>query len=358
MDGQTEESMPQWATVLLSQIKALNDTVNELQSHRTEDRATAPSTTPGPRPNTEEKPTKHLGPLAEYDGNPEQLEPWISQAQAKLHVDYVGCSEITRFYMLHNRLRGEASRQLQPWVQAIANTEHMTPQGLINQLRLSFGDPHTKEKAQRKLHKLKQANRTFMEYFTEYRKLVLEAGGTGWPDEIKKSYLEAGLSTELQKCMIGKNADGKSFEEYCNELKQTSDQLESFNLRNTGVRHNNRTWRPNTTATMGLTASKPTESHADEMDWEPSRSVRSNRVSSRTNGRRATWVSKETLDYRREKDLCLRCGNQGHNLKDCSFLPARRPITTNKASTNDRADIDLSLSLPDSEENRGNPGKA
>ena len=54
----------------------------------------------------------------------------------------------------------------------------MTAQELIGQLRLSFGDPHVKEKARRKLHKLRQTNRPFMEYFTEYRRLVLEAGGS------------------------------------------------------------------------------------------------------------------------------------------------------------------------------------
>ena len=80
--------------------------------------------------------------------------------------------------MIHNQLRGEASRQLQPWVQAITGTPHMTAQELIGQLRLSFGDPHVKEKARRKLHKLRQTNRPFMEYFTEYRRLVLKAGGS------------------------------------------------------------------------------------------------------------------------------------------------------------------------------------
>ena len=108
----------------------------------------------------------------------------------------------------------------------------MTAQELIGQLRLSFGDPHVKEKARRKLYKLRQTNRPFMEYFTEYRRLVLEAGGSNWPDEIKKSYLEAGLSLELQRCMIGKDTSNKSFEDYYSELKQASDQLEAFNLRN------------------------------------------------------------------------------------------------------------------------------
>ncbi|KAF4302771.1 hypothetical protein GTA08_BOTSDO08744 [Botryosphaeria dothidea] len=158
----------------------------------------------------------------------------IAQAQAKLVVDYTSCTEATKFFMLHNRLRGEAARQLQPWVQASTNTTSMTAQCLLDQLRLSFGDPHVQEKAQRKLHKLRQTNKPFMEYFTEFRKLVLEAGGTNWPDEILKAYLEAGLSQELQRSIIGLGNTSQSFEDYCTELKRVSDQLEAFNLRNTG----------------------------------------------------------------------------------------------------------------------------
>lgn len=73
-----------------------------------------------------------------------------------------------------------------------------------------------------------------MEHFTEFRKLVLEAGGTHWPDEILKAYLEAGLSQELQRSMIGLGSTSQSFEDYYTELKRVSDQLEAFNLRNNG----------------------------------------------------------------------------------------------------------------------------
>ena len=78
-----------------------------------------------------------------------------------------------------------------------------------------------------------------MEYFTEYRKLLLEAGGSLWPDEMKKSFLENGLNVDLQRHMISKSTGNESFEELCNELKQTSDRLEAFNLRNHNFGINN-----------------------------------------------------------------------------------------------------------------------
>lgn len=60
------------------------------------------------------EPTKRLGPLAEYNGDRDKLEPWIAQARAKLTVDYANCTKATKFFALYNRLRGEAARQLQP----------------------------------------------------------------------------------------------------------------------------------------------------------------------------------------------------------------------------------------------------
>ena len=89
----------------------------------------------------EGKPTKYLGPLATFDGKREELEPWISQVEAKLKIDFCNCNTATQFFMVHNQLRGEASRQLQPWVQTTMGLPEMNPQELIHQLHLSFGDP-------------------------------------------------------------------------------------------------------------------------------------------------------------------------------------------------------------------------
>jgi len=317
MDAQEQEP-PQWANALLARIDYLDNVIRGIQNipgNQTAD--STPTATTTMEAQLSGKPTKHLGSLATYDGNREELESWISQAEAKLQVDYGECSEATRFFMVHNQLRGEASRQLQPWVQAVVNTQHMTAQGLIGQLRLSFGDPHSKEKAQRKLHKLKQTNRSFTEYFTEFRKLILEAGGSNWPDEIKKSYLEAGLSLELQQCMIGKRTGNESFEDYCNELKQASDQLEAFNLRN----KNRNAWQnnPKPNALRGAIE--------EVMDWEPTTR------SQQSQGRRAKWVSKEILEYRKNTGLCLRCGNAWHRVLNCPLLPPQRPVTL-KANVN------------------------
>lgn len=323
-----DHPMPPWATALAAQVQLLAESMNKKEGmDQTFQPANNSNTEASAR--QEGKPTKYLGPLATFDGKREELEPWISQVEAKLHIDFCNCNKATQFFMVHNQLRGEASRQLQPWVQTIMGLPEMNPQELIRQLRLSFGDPHCKEKAKRSLHKLHQGKRSFMEYFTEYRKLLLEAGGSSWPDEMKKSFLENGLSMDLQRHMVSRSTGNESFEEYCNELKQTSDRLEAFNLRN-----NN--WR------KPMSAFVQPRNNPEAMDWEPT-TLRTNQ--SQVQGRRAKWVAKEVLDYRKSSGLCLRCGNTGHRIANCTRLPPEKPrmlrtnVSTVRAAAEDLGDL-------------------
>ena len=263
-------------------------------------------------------PSNQLGPLPEYSGEREELEQWIHQARAKLRLDYVESSEETKFFALHNKLRGEAASQLQPWVKAISGTTNATAENLFVQLEISFGDPHKQEKAQRKLHQLRQTNKSFMEYFVEYRRLLLEAGGTDWPDAVKKSYLRAGLSQELQEQMIGREDISQSLEAYCDELKKVSDQMEAFRMRNRGQqphqRQGERSRRPPPAAiTPAVTPLPGTQNLSDKMDWQPSGPA------TMVNVRRAKWVSQEELDKRKREGRCFRCGTSTHMRKGLSI---------------------------------------
>jgi hypothetical protein len=278
------------------------------------------------------EPTKQLGPLPEYDGDRDELEQWLSQAKYKLEVDYAKCSERVKYLAIHNKLRGDAATQLAPWFKAVAGTKDEAAEKIFDQLELSFGDPHKKEKAARKLHQLRQGNKPFTEYFVEYRRLVMEAGGANWPEDVKKSYLRAGLSRELQELMIGRENPDHDFGGFCNELKRISDQAEAFQQRNRQFRRNEGNQRPprnppvptttNTTtsaSTQDQAQAAPRGGALDAMDWQPSGPA------SIANARRAKWVSREELDKRRKEGRCIRCGANNHLQKDCPYKPARPP---------------------------------
>ena len=54
-----------------------------------------------------------------------------------------------------------------------------------------------------------------------------------------------------------------------------------------------------------------------------------------TCNRRSKWVGQKVMGYRKEMNLCLRCGNLGHWVASCKFLPPEQPkITTNEVMTN------------------------
>ena len=126
---------------------------------------------------------------------------------------------------------------------------------------------------------------------------------------------------------------GKYFNDYCSELKLASDQVEAFNLRARG------NWRSNNAST----GTKQTNSHhQDCMDWQPTRviHVQKNETKALTNQdtsnkRRATWVSRDAMTYpwRRSSACAVGCGNAGHVVKNCAFLPPHRPMTSNVSTT-------------------------
>ena len=171
---------------------------------------------------------------------------------------------------------------------------------------------------------MRQENKSFTEYFVEFRKLLLEAGGDQWPDEVKKRYLEAGLNKELQRNMIGRTRPGQPFESYYEELKLVSDQVEAFRLRNRSSLpaygqpanqrglHQSRQPRTEEASQQSSPAAQP--GNPDRMDWEPS-------------GKRAKWVSKDEISRRRQQGLCIRCGASGHIQRNCPHDPPRRPET-------------------------------
>ena len=160
-----------------------------------------------------------------------------------------------------------------------------------------------------------------MEYFTEFRKLFFwKPAAPTDHTRSKKVFLDAGLSVELQRCLIGRDMAGQTFDDYCTYLKLVSGRLEALNLR---TRENR---RPNNNLN-GTNAKQTPSRYQEDMDREPTRTLRVHKTennpptnqSDNSGRRRATWVNQETMAYRMEKRLCLRCGNPG----TCVQRPAR-----------------------------------
>jgi hypothetical protein len=282
------------------------------------------------------KPGKALPPLLEYYGDTEKLDAWLQQARAKMEVDYYGCTEYVKFWALNGVLRGKALRRMEAWVREQGSPELANSYAFLDRVGFVFRDPQAKERAQRKLESLRQGSKPFLEVFTEWQSLLLEAGGGSWPDDAKRISLDRILSDELVKALITVPSQ-PNFDSYCSIIKEMDDRLRAYKARTS----KQTTWRRQTDKKGTENGRK---SPAEEMDWEPTP------VQAATTGtRRAKWVSQEELDNRRQTRRCFRCGASAHQVRECPYSPPKRPVTTDAARNRPSKPKDVPPELEDDE---------
>lgn len=291
MDTTGQEQAPAWATVLLNRIQALETTTQALQarldigeSHRRD----------------------RLPDVPTFEGTRKEYLSWITQLRAKLDVDMGHDKEITRFWYSHSRLRGKALLQVSPWV-AMATTNGMAKlTGLIDQLDAAYNTREEVEDGEKQLWNLQQKSRPFVVFFAEFERLLIAANGITWPDRVKRMFLEAGFSKELRIALIPVEKP-ENFESYIAIVRRVAMELERG--RGTSLSYDN-----------GILPGD------NGMDWEVAPEVRVAALGAESKGLRAKRVSKDVLEARRANGLCLRCGNTGHRIRDCSYLP---PVKVN-----------------------------
>ena len=203
-----------------------------------------------------------------------------------------------------------------------------------------YGDPDKVDRALSQLHHLRQrADEPFSTFLPRFETLLSEAGGSTFPSIVQIAYLRESINEEMSRALIGLVLP-KDYNEYTARLQDVGSQLARYTKYAPKKKSN----------PVNIGDNAKGSAQAEPMDWEPTRASRGrpwvNNCGCKGNdhvcGRRnAKWVSNETISYRRTHQLCLRCGNQGHMVKDCKFLPPRRPqqpMKTNKTGTTDEID--------------------
>lgn len=290
------------------------------------------------------KPGKALPSLQDYHGDTNKLEAWLQQARVKIRVDYQDCTEFVKFWALAACLRGKALQRMDAWTRQYGSPGLATADAFFSQMELVFRDPQAKERAARKLASLRQDNRSFVDMFMEWQSLVIEAGGSDWPDNAKKISLDQTLNEELAQAMITVQTPN-GFEAYCNALKEVDDRLRAYKLR---FPHRSRTATPTSGRPQNGSTQKPGNSsppnqtpHTDKMDWQPTNAKASSI-------RRAKWVNQQELSRRREARLCMRCGDSRHFVENCPYLPARRPQKVNTVKHQEAPQLEEEDNEPES----------
>lgn len=327
-DTPQEPQAPSWLLDLLSkqsdQIASLADKLDHFTSRQSSPSLLTPAppsvdTSPQPSPAQMvpvRRPKAVLPDVTKYDGLDKALYPqFAGSLRAKLEIDGEAIGgERERVWYGFGRLKGEGASRVFPWIEHAQRTNNLTIAALFQQMDTAFRDPRTQEKALAKINKTKQGATSYGEFLTEFDRLLLEADGWGWPNNVKKGYLKAAISTSLLTAMVG-TREAATYEEYCSQLRMTSDQLDEVKEKKSGFgrKWNNRMDAP-------TRASSPAR---DTMDWEPTTSASATRARSKE----PRWASNDEIDRRRQEGLCLRCGNEGHRVRQC-----RTKLMTKKES--------------------------
>lgn len=231
---------------------------------------------------------------------------------AKLDIDgeSIG-SERDKLWYGFNLLDGKAAARIHPWMKIASEPSYggpFTVSELITQMRKAFLDPAIQDKALLKLNILKQGTRTLREFLSEFDRLLLEAGGLSWSDNVKKGYLRAAVAYPILQGMVGTAPDA-SYEKYCDQLRLVDDQLDQLK----------RIAKGKTNGTAAVRPDSADRETSEAMDWEPTGVTVA-----------ATQGARPSSNTRKETRTCFGCGQIGHLKRNCKNKPA---ASTAAAST-------------------------
>jgi hypothetical protein len=255
-----------------------------------------------------QRPKPRLSHPEKFDGSELGFYPQFeSLLRAKIKIDgqAIGQEEEKVWYAF-GRLSGEASARIHPWMLYAEREGKFTVEEFIGQLRIAFRDPQQQQKALGQINRTKQGSRPFGEFLNEFNRLILEAEGWGWADTIKKGYLKAALNMKLLTATASIE-ESASYEGYCRQLRTTSDRLDDITMLSA--------WRTKKKTGPIAGGAPPVNERLaptyDAMDWQPDVAV------SAAHTREPRWASDEVIEQRRRAGQCLRCGLDGHRVREC-----------------------------------------
>lgn len=194
-----------------------------------------------------------------------EVRPWLTQAQGKMIVDLILLADSERFWYIDSRLREKAIGQEEVWVSATKQQGTFSVQPLFEQLRLAYDNPESMEIAARKLGAMKKGSKSFSAFLPNFEKAMLEAGGLHWDGQVKRTFLNTAIATDLQEALVATPIPA-TYVKYYNLLFAVSNNLECLRARK---KRDVDLIRATGNLIKSSTATESTTT--DEIDWIPTK---------------------------------------------------------------------------------------
>lgn len=338
MDFNEGTPVPSYAEMVraFELMQARIDQLENAQGHRS---SPPPAEPPAPPPSPPVKRPRPTLPDPEpYDHTKPELFPQFeSKLQAKLIIDAVAIGgPYEQLWYAFGRLKDSAAARIHPWMQIYGRDRGSVNEGTLNllfdEMRFAFKDAQLQQKAIARLNTLRQGKRDFREFLGEFEQLLLEAGGHGWDDDVKRGFLDAAINQDLRKALI--SVDKKmELTAYCRQLQEVAIRIEEFNrIDNARASRKARPAAPRPAVITPQTANSP---GPDSMDWAPA-GADINAVRPR-----AKLVSTEEVKARKKEGRCIRCGAAGHFISRCPYRAPFKPAAQITAVLTHQPELDL-----------------
>ena len=187
-------------------------------------------------------------------------------------------------------------------------------------LKAAFDDPDAYQTAEEKIHKLKQGNRDYTKYYTEF---ITYATILEWDERTKISFFKRGLNGELQKLLLTNTDPTRIFTEYVSFAIKLDNNLRAHKQRKyiTSRTNDGRFSQPTPTTATG--------SHPGPMDLSATRHLNYQNYQNYQKfiSQKRGPIDQNERDRRRDNNLCMYCGNPGHWASTC---PLKKNKTSNR----------------------------
>ena len=188
-------------------------------------------------------------------------------------------------------------------------------QDMLRVLDQAFGDPDEKGTAQRRLRDIRQANRSFSDFYAEFQRY---APLSGFNAEALKSALEKGLSAELSTLLNTVDTEALTLEDFATKCQQIDNRMRRSNSRPAPARPF--AFAPATAPPAVPTSAARPLPPGDPMDLSAVQF-------------RGPLTDQEKA-RRRAENLCLYCGGPGHQARFCRLRTQTRLAASEVAEVN------------------------